>query len=209
MKFEDFKVTYPDRCARCFMRHSECLCHDIKVFPNQTKVTVVMHHREAYKTTNTVRLARLCLADCDVRLRGHPQLPLQLEQVIPNPEQCLYLTLSDRSEVLSPNLTNLSQFRHLVLPDENWRQAGRMGKREPILARMRWVKLEPGPLSEYLLRKEPSSEGLATIEAMAKALRIIEGDGVADHLIAAFRLMVQRTLKTRPKNRQLENLKHR
>lgn len=161
-----------------------------------------MHHREVYKTTNTSRIAKLALSNCDIFLRGNPDHPLDLSTAIPNPEECYFLTLRDTAEELTPELVDELKLKHLVVPDGNWRQARKMGRREPTLGKARWIKMTTGPKSEYLLRKEPCDEGLATLEAIARALRIIEGPEISEHLLAAFRLMVTRTMNTRPKNRQ-------
>ena len=59
------------------------------------------------------------------------------------------------------------------------------------------LALPPGPPSVYQLRVEPFEHGLATFEAIARALGILEGRDVQAALEKAFRLMVQRTLITR------------
>jgi DTW domain-containing protein len=191
------------------MQQKLCVCEAIKPFDNKTQVTVIMHHREAYKTTNTSRIAHLALKNSEIYLRGHKQYPLDMAGLFPEPESCYLLTLHERSQELTPELVSKLKLKHLVVPDGNWRQATKMGVREPVLGRMHWIKLSAGPLSEYMLRREHSPEGLATMEAMARALDVIEGPEVSEHLLKAFRLMVSRTLNTRPKNRQDQNLKSR
>ena len=53
--------------------------------------------------------------------------------------------------------------------------------------------------TSYLLRFEPKMEGLATMEAIARAYRILEGDFIASRLEEVFRIMVDRTLYSRGK----------
>lgn len=207
MKISDFKITYDDRCPQCFMRKEICLCSSITKFNNKFRLSIVMHHREAYKTTATARLAHLALENSRILLRGHKELPLDIKSEFPNPESCLFLNLSDQSEDLSPQLLKSHNYTELVVPDGNWRQARKMGRREPVFKQMKWVKIPVGLKSSYLLRKEPTPEGLATIEAIARALGQIEGPEVQVHLEALFNMMVERTLNTRPKNRQEQNLK--
>ena len=52
-----------------------------------------------------------------------------------------------------------------------------------------------GP-TQYRLRHEPKAGGLGTFEAMARALRILEGEEVYLKLEALFQTMVDRTLAT-------------
>lgn len=73
-----------------------------------------------------------------------------------------------------------------------------MGKREAELKNTVWVKLPAGLKSSYQLRHEHLDEGLATIEAIARAYGIIESPLIQSELEAIFNKMVSRTLSTRP-----------
>jgi DTW domain-containing protein YfiP len=72
-----------------------------------------------------------------------------------------------------------------------------MARRLPGLARVEMVKLPEGPPTRWGLRREPRADGLATFEAIARALGIIESPAVQAGLEAFFSLMVQRTLQSR------------
>ncbi|HEX5131708.1 MAG TPA: tRNA-uridine aminocarboxypropyltransferase [Candidatus Krumholzibacteria bacterium] len=197
MKLADYTLAYPGRCPTCLMKQHICLCGSVRPFPNRTPVTIVMHRREVYKPSGTSRLTNLALGNCDVYLRGHVRNPLDLEQMFPEPESCLYLNLSERSQELDRDFAESHAFTRLVVPDGSWRQARKMGRREPTLERMQWVRLPSGIDSRYRLRRQPVANGLATIEAIAIALGILDGPAVEDHLNAIFALMVERTLADR------------
>lgn len=198
---------YEGRCSRCYMREEKCICDHIPSLENKTKLTVIMHHRESHKTTNTARLAHLSLKNSQIILRGLPQQPIDFTSIWDAEKEIpLFLTLSDRSEVLSPEL--IARLRgdsqksfHLIVPDGNWRQASKMGKREKALQTIPWVKLPPGPPSRYHLRHEHLEEGMATLEAIARTIGIIEDTKIQESLEQIFDLMVKRTLETRPLNR--------
>ena len=87
----------------------------------------------------------------------------------------------------------------LVVPDGNWRQAAKMTRRVEWMAALPRVTLPALQTTSYLLRFEPKMEGLATMEAIARAFRILEGDSVAAPLEEVFRIMVDRTLYSRGK----------
>jgi DTW domain-containing protein YfiP len=176
------------------MKHYLCLCDRIVRFANRTPVTILMHRREVYKPSGTSRLTSLALQDCQVYLRGLADQPLILEDMFPQPETCLFLNLSDRAQVLDREFVERSSFTRLVVPDGSWRQARKMGRREPTLKKMQWVRLPSGADSRYRLRKQPVSGGLATIEAIAMALGILDGPAAAEHLNAIFSLMMDRIL---------------
>jgi len=197
MRLSDFAGNYGPKCHRCLMKPPLCLCDSIVPFNNRTPVTIIMHRREVFKPSGTSRLAGLALENCDVYLRGHEEQPLVLEDLFPDPESCLFLNLSAESHVLDAAFVAGQSFARLVVPDGSWRQARKMGRRESTLKRMTWVRLPPGPRSHYLLRAQPISGGLATIEAIALALGILDGPAVQDHLERVFSLMVERTLSHR------------
>jgi DTW domain-containing protein YfiP len=83
------------------------------------------------------------------------------------------------------------------VPDGNWRQTSKMRRRDPIMADLPCVRLPPGPPSAYRVRKETKAEGLATIEAIARTLGILEGPTVQKALEDLLDLMVTRTLASR------------
>jgi DTW domain-containing protein len=88
----------------------------------------------------------------------------------------------------------------LVVPDGNWRQAGKMRRRVPGLAELPRVSLPAMPPTAYRLRAELREGGLATLEAIAGALAILEGErgpAIEAALLAVFRVMVDRTLWSR------------
>ena len=85
----------------------------------------------------------------------------------------------------------------LVVPDGSWRQAAKSTQREPALKSLPRVTLPDMGPTRYRLRHEPKSGGLGTFEAIARALRIIEGEEVYAALDKLFTTMVERTLATR------------
>ncbi len=72
-----------------------------------------------------------------------------------------------------------------------------MTQREPVLKGLTKVILPDMGPTRYRLRNEPKAGGLATFEAIARALRILEGEKVYQALDVLFTAMVERTLATR------------
>jgi DTW domain-containing protein YfiP len=90
----------------------------------------------------------------------------------------------------------------LVVPDGTWRQARKMARdldRSPDAAAWPRVALPEGlPPTQYRLRNERREGGLSTLEAIAHALAILDGDPtIATRLLAAQRMFVERTLWVR------------
>jgi DTW domain-containing protein YfiP len=85
----------------------------------------------------------------------------------------------------------------LVVPDGTWRQASKVRNRVPGLRDVPCVTLPMDAPSKYRLRAEAHGTGLATIEAIARAMGILEGLHVRRALEHVFHAMVERTLWSR------------
>src|SRR5262249_10300950 len=85
----------------------------------------------------------------------------------------------------------------LIVPDGTWRQASKVRNRVPGLRDVPCVSMGIGDPSRYRLRSEAHGHGLATIEAIARALGVLEGKAVEDALLTPFHAMVERTLWSR------------
>ena len=85
----------------------------------------------------------------------------------------------------------------LLVPDGSWTQARKAIRRDPALAGVETVTLPPGPPSRYRLRRSPRDGGLCTLEAIARALAILEGPAVEARMLAVLDRFVERTLAVR------------
>lgn len=163
-----------------------------------TRVVLVMHHREYPKTTATGPLALEILPNSELRIHGERDLPLDLSDLDTPERRTLLLYPGDDVPVLSRELLERDKRPvTLVVPDGTWRQASRMGRRLPGLGHAEMVRLPPGPPTEWGVRRENHPQGLATFEAIARALGIIESSAVQSGMEELFRLMVRHTLGAR------------
>jgi DTW domain-containing protein YfiP len=179
-----------DRCARCRIFLPLCLCGDIAPLILDTRVVLYMHRRERWRATNTGWLACLALPNSEIRLRGareqEPRPPLT---------NALLLFPSQDAVELTPEwLARQPRPVTLVLPDGSWNQAKKAPSRESGLAGIPNVKLPAGAPSCYRLRRSPRAQNLSTLEAIARALGVIEGREVQVALEGLFLKMVERRL---------------
>jgi DTW domain-containing protein YfiP len=84
----------------------------------------------------------------------------------------------------------------LVVPDGTWPQAVRTCRRIRALAELPCVALPAPVLAVDRLRDPARPDQLATLEAVALALGILEGPAVRDALMRVYRIMTERTLWT-------------
>ena len=176
-----------------------CICALVPRLSTRTRLTVLVHHREARKPSNTGQLAARCLQRSTVELVGQRGRLIE-RQAVPGELPLLLFPAADAEPL--ERYAGSAQPVALFVPDGNWPQASRMRRRGPGLGEMACVTLPDTGPSAYRLRQEPRRGGLATLEAIARALRILEGDAgphIERAMLAVFHTMVERTLWFRGK----------
>lgn len=164
----------------------------------QTRVIILMHTCEEVLTTNTARLAAKALTNSEVRINGRRDERMSREGLVQPGRTSLLLYPSSMSvELTSDFASRLSEPVNLIVPDASWRQTKKFVRREPGLVGIRHVKLPPGAPSEYRLRAQTSDQNLCTLEAIARAIGILECRAAQAELETLLRVLVERTLWSR------------
>ncbi|HEX6242309.1 MAG TPA: tRNA-uridine aminocarboxypropyltransferase [Polyangiales bacterium] len=179
------------RCSICGLFHALCLCESLPRCASRVELLVVLHRKERFKSTNTGKLAARLLerAACVVRDGTQPlaaQVPSAGSWVLFPSEQALSL-----EEAAARGI------RRLIVPDGTWQQATRMARRDPACSGLPSVRLGAPRASRYGLRRNARPEGLCTLEAIAEALRVLEGDTLAEALLGVFDTWVERSRQVR------------
>ena len=193
------------RCGVCRLHATLCICALVPRLRTRTRLVLLVHYREARKPSNTGQLAARCVERSRVEIFGKRGQVLGAP-VVGNDEVPLLLFPDDDAAPIS-RFAASEQPIALFVPDGNWRQASKVRRRVPEFGGMPCVTLPAAGPTEYRLRAEPREGGLATLEAVARALGILEGDAgpQTEHaMLAVFRVMVERTLWFRGKLRDHE-----
>lgn len=186
------------RCDVCRMHVDLCLCAQLPQLELATRVVLIMHHREVSKTTATGPLALRALKGSSLCVHGEPGSLLDLSgEHVPDRRVLLLFPREDAQPLTAELLARDPRPVTLLVPDGNWRQASRASRRIPGLAQAECVVLAAGAPTRYRLRHEPKEGGLATFEAIARALGVLESAAVQQELEVLFERMVQATLSTR------------
>lgn len=190
--------SFESRCPRCRIHKKMCFCDLIPLIANKTPVTIVMHHSEKHLSSNTAHLAKETLKNCEVIKRGLIGRRVSDELKLDSGYTYLYLYPDEDSvELNSEFLDSLERPVHLIVPDGSWSQARKFKRREPLFSNMQSVKVPYLGPSKYQLRRQKSKEGLATFEAIARTLGILEGEAVQNSMDRIFSTMVHRVLISR------------
>jgi DTW domain-containing protein len=193
------------------MHRSLCICGLLPRIETRTRVLFVVHQLEAHKPTNTGLLAARCLPNSAVVYRGRaPGAEGGGDGRTPDATAAT-MTATASTSIDAPGAQRLILYPHpsatplaawrgrdqpiaLVVPDGTWRQAARTRARlAPDPHEIPCVSL---PVSDDRRRmRTPSApERLATLDAVARALGILEGPEVEAALLRVYRIMTERTL---------------
>jgi DTW domain-containing protein YfiP len=180
------------RCAGCALPPALCMCAEVPRIVVRTRVVVLVHRNEVPKTTNTARFVAKMLDGAELRVRGERAgeppgpLPEGRKVVLFPAEGARELGPDDRGEPLV-----------LLVPDGSWAQARKAVRRDRALAGVETVALPVGARTRYRLRRNPCERGLCTLEAVARALGILESPDVEARMLRVLDRFVDRTLAVR------------
>jgi DTW domain-containing protein YfiP len=203
------------RCVRCRLPHAACLCDLIPRVETRTRVVLVLHQLEDCKTSNTGRLALRCLPNGEIIIRGDARRAraggasdsgdrLDARPGAPGGTPANWAAHGDPVLLFPhPDARPLESWRDhprpitLIVPDGTWRQGQRVRHRMPGLADVPCASIARDAPSTYRLRTTADPRRLATLEAIAEALGILEGAAPREALLRIFDVMVERSLRNR------------
>lgn len=166
-----------DPCPGCALHKNLCICQLTPELDLRTRLTLVVHTKELKRTTNTGRLAVRALKNSEVVVRGEGAVDLA-SKILPGYRPLLFFP-GENARELTRELVDESEFPvQLIVPDGNWRQASKVGIRHPEIAHVERVMISARNTASKHLRAENSPEGMSTLQAIAFALREIEGEEV-------------------------------
>ncbi len=187
-----------DPCQTCFLHKDRCICHSIPSLTLQTKISLIIHAKELKRTTNTGRLALKALTNSEMRIRGEDRTALDLSDLLTPKYRTFLFYPSHNAIELDHRLVSESPLPiQLIVPDGNWRQASKVHYRHHELKDLPRVKISTPNTAKMHLRAETTAAGMATLEAIAHALGIIEGEAVKLELMGFFQRKLEETLKGR------------
>ena len=176
------------RCPRCLLLVRVCLCAAIPSIATRTRIVIVRHHLEQFRSSNSGRLAHLALPNSEIvehgGRAGFAVLPALAGA---------WLLFPEGEPAAAPPVPAP---RALIVLDATWSQARRMYRKLAPLRGLPILRLPDAPMPSARLRESPAPGRVSTLEAIARALRLLEGDAAAEPLEALFALAVARAAAT-------------
>lgn len=192
-----------DPCLTCFLHRERCICAAIPRLSLATRLILVIHSKELKRTTNTGRLAIHALENSKMIVRGdkssgNGEEAKDLSYVLDQKYQTFLLYPSSDAMELNEALVGRTEKPiQLIVPDGNWRQAGKVHTRHSELQQVPRVKLRKNSGPSLNLRAESSENGMATLHAIALAMAEIEGEQAGDALMHLYEMKLSKTLEGR------------
>jgi DTW domain-containing protein len=172
-----------------------CICESIPVLDLATKVSLIIHVNELKRSSNTGRLALKALVNSEMRVRGEKAQTLDLRDLLTDRYRTFLFYPSLDAVELDHDLVARDRTPiQLIVPDGTWRQASKVLYRHRELKDIQRVKISTPDVSKFHLRAQHRPDGMATLQAIAHGLGVIEGDLVKDALMKLYHAKVERTL---------------
>lgn len=184
-----------DPCPECFLHKDRCICEYFPTLNLKTKISLIIHAKELKRTTNTGRLALKALVNSEMRIRGKEHEALDLSDLLtPSYRTLLFYPSENALELDEKLISEDSRPIQLIVPDGNWRQASKVHYRHQELQDIPRVKISTPNTAKAHIRAETTEAGMATLEAIAHALGIIEGEQVKKILMDIYQKKLEATL---------------
>jgi len=130
-----------------------------------------------------------------MRVRGETREPLDLSDLLTDRYRTfLFYPTVDAVELDRELVAQERTPIQLLVPDGSWRQAKKVHSRHHELKDVPRVKIGAPDVSKFHLRAQHRPEGMATLQAIAHALGVIEGDLVKAQLMKLYDAKVERTM---------------
>ena len=145
------------------------MCAEVPRLELRTKVSLVIHHRELSRSSNTGLLALQSLINSELRIRGKRREVLDLSDLLSPRYQTLLLCPSpDALELTRELVCQDSRPIQIIVPDGTWRQARKIYSRHPELKNISRVKTSAPNHATFQLRAQSRPERMAILQAIAR-----------------------------------------
>jgi DTW domain-containing protein YfiP len=164
------------RCNECMFSPADCVCASLPTIRNRMEVVVITHAHEITRPSNTARFATRMLERSSMFVHGTPDGISEAWGV----QRSDPLVLHPDGRPLRPEDADRGC---LIVPDGTWRHVRRMLKRIPVLKTGDTVRVAAPDYTELTVRREPRAGHTSTLEAIARAMGVLESPKVEAQML--------------------------
>ncbi len=150
----------------------------------RTRIVLIQHVLELSERSNTGRHAAAALDKVELRVFGAKDAPLKVDDL-----QGAWLLWPGEKEPTEPPPSTL------VVLDGSWSQSRKMMQRVPELRSLKRWSLPAAPGRKSLRASPPG--GMSSLEAIAEALAVIEGEGIGARVRAIHEALLMKQMSER------------
>ena len=179
-----------DRCPRCLLQQRVCLCAEVPTVATRTRVVIVRHHLERHRSSNSGRLAHLALPNSEIVDHGGARRAGAAAAA----RRRVAAVSRGRADARALRSRRREQ---LIVLDATWSQARRMYRKLDRAARAAdAAAARRADAGGAAARSRRARAGCRRSRRSRAALRLLEGDAVAQPLETLFALAVERARAT-------------
>lgn len=175
------------RCYKCMRPLSTCICKHISAFKTKTRFIILMHPKEYKKEKNgTGYMTNLQLENSEIIVGVDFSNNDRVNEILTNEKSCSFLlypgkenfNLSKRKD--SEMNSFMGKTPHIFLLDGTWPCARKMLKLSKNLQKLKRVSFDNSIESKFIIKQQPESLCLSTIESVYTVLNLLKKGGVEE-----------------------------
>jgi DTW domain-containing protein YfiP len=203
-----------ETCPHCLKPHALCVCAGIEPIANRIEIIILQHPQEQDRELGTARLALRHFVKARLaiglswsnlgKLIGRPTEPGRWGVLYLGPTRLKTaarpITILDRKgEAVADQDRALAELEGIILLDGSWSQAKALWWRNPWMLKLHRIVLDTGAPSRYgRLRREPRSDSVSTLEAIAFIMTRLENrPEIEVRLLASFTALLSKYREAR------------
>lgn len=178
-----------ERCARCRVIPSHCMCAWRPTVAAKSAMCLVMHDVEPMKPSNTGWLIADVIDQTSAFAWSRTEVEPGLLALIADPQWQPYIVFPGEfvapERVVSRVTPEAGKRPLFILLDATWSEARKMFRKSPYLEHLPVLSLAPEQLSRYKLRRSKRDDHFCTAEVAALCLELAD-DQVASEVLDAY-----------------------
>jgi len=198
----DGLIAWRPSCLSCLRPTAYCVCGLVEPFRAHCNLIVLQHPNERRKYYSTVRIVKQAITNSRV-LSGVIFPDGVLAKALEN--QRSYILFPGEDSVDCTDVV-LDENSTVIVLDGTWSEAGKILRRNPILAELPRISFRATIESRYRIRKQPKAHCLSSLESIAHFLTLnADAQGrqamsrLYSTLLVGFDRMVEQQLKHFPR----------
>ncbi|WP_339839068.1 tRNA-uridine aminocarboxypropyltransferase [uncultured Maribacter sp.] len=173
------------KCYKCMRPSSTCICRHISPFKTKTRFIILMHPKEYKKEKNgTGYMTNLQLENSEIIVGVDFNNNDRVNEILTNEKSLSFLLYpgKDNFNLSKRKGSEMNSFMgedpHIFILDGTWPCARKMLKLSKNLQKLKRVSFDNSIESKFIIKQQPESLCLSTIESVYTVLNLFKKGGV-------------------------------